>query len=180
MFNLVSRRDIENLEMRHIGDSLSLVRWINGSSIADVGSGAGFPGIVLAIVEPTRALTLIERSEKKARFLRQVIIELDLSNVELVVEDAKSYHPTNLFDTVTARALARPMVAWNTVRHLLRPGGHALLQSVSSMRNLRFTGGLVRRSTNVEVVGVNRPSYVTEIERTQFGGGAVCIPERGR
>lgn len=174
MFNLVGRRDAENLEARHIDDSLSLVRWINGSLIADVGSGAGFPGIVLAIVEPDKALTLIERSEKKARFLRQAIIELDLPNVELVVEDAKSYHPTKLFDTVTARAVARPMVTWNTVRHMLRPGGHALLQSVSSMRNLRFSGGFVRKSENVEVVGVNRPSYVTAIERTEVDDPVFC------
>jgi 16S rRNA G527 N7-methylase RsmG len=117
---------------------------------------------------------------KKARFLRQVIIELDLCNVELVVENAKSYRPSELFDTVTARALAQPLVAWNTVRHLLRPGGHALLQSVSSMRNLRFSGGLVRRSANVEIVGVNRPSYVTEIERTQAGDGTVAASKEGR
>ena len=163
--SLVSRRDVGRLETRHIADSLSLVPWVGGTRLADVGSGAGFPGIPLAIVGPQWQVTLVERSGKKARFLRQVLIELDIENAEVVLEDARRFDPHTPFDTVTVRAVAKPPMAWEIARHLLRRQGCALLQSSSSLAGLAFPGGRIRRADAV-VVGTGEPlRHITEVQR---------------
>ena len=164
-YNLVSRRDVGRIETRHIADSLSLVPWVEGARLADVGSGAGFPGIPLAIVGPQWRVTLVERNGKKARFLRQVLIELDIENAEVVLEDARHFDPDAPFDTVTARAVVKPPMAWEIARRLLKPQGRALLQSASSLAGLVFPGGRIRRSEAV-VVGVGEPlRFITEVQR---------------
>ena len=164
-YSLVSRRDADRLETRHIADSLSLVPWIEGARLADVGAGAGFPGIPLAIAGPQWWVTLVERSEKKARFLRQALIELAIENAEVVLEDARDFNPDSPYDTVTARAVAKPMQAWEMTRHLLRPGGCALLQSSSSLAGLAFAGGRIRRAEAV-VVGDGEPQrHITAVQR---------------
>ena len=164
-YSLVSRRDADRLETRHIADSLSLVRWIQGTRLADVGAGAGFPGIPLAIAGPQWWVTLVERSDKKARFLRQALIELEIKNAEVVRMDVRDFDPGSPFDTVTARAVAKPPEAWEMTRHLLRPRGCALLQSSSSLADVAFAGGRIRR-TEALVVGDGEPlRHITAVER---------------
>ena len=144
---LVSRRDLDRLRERHVVDSLSLLPWWHGS-LADVGSGAGLPGVVLAIARPASPVTLVERSERKARFLQHVIIELTLRNVELVEADVRAPLPGSLagrgFDTVTARAVAPPAATWRLLRGLLAPTGVALLQSGEPLAPSLFDGGEIR------------------------------------
>ncbi len=164
-YSLVSRRDASRLETRHIADSLSLVPWVEGIRLGDVGSGAGFPGIPLAIAGPQWQVTLVERSTRKARFLRQALIELEIENAEVVLEDARQFEPDTPFDTVTARAVAKPGAAWDIVRPLLRPQGCALLQSSSALAGLAFPGGRIRRAEAV-VTGVGEPlRHITEVQR---------------
>lgn len=166
--NLVSRRDLDRLRDRHVLDSLSLLSWWRGS-LADVGSGAGFPGIPLAIVRPDSPVTLVERSERKARFLQQVVIELALGNVEVIEADvgqppASGSMDGRVFDTVTARAVAPPAASWRLLRGLLAPAGVALLQSGDPLEASLFDGGEIRHSertgeTWVTVVGgIGAPS----------------------
>ena len=76
-----------------------------GSRVADIGSGAGFPGIPLAIVEPARHFALIESIGKKCRFLERVRDELALANVDVVQARAELYKPRMRYDTVVARAV---------------------------------------------------------------------------
>ena len=97
-YNLVSRRDAKRLRTRHVLDSLALLPWWSGT-LADVGSGAGFPGVPLAVARPAARVVLVERSERKGLFLRHVAMELRLSNVEVVIADASRYRPATLFDT---------------------------------------------------------------------------------
>ena len=158
--NLVSRRDLGRLRDRHVLDSLSLLPWWHGS-LADVGSGAGFPGVPLAIARPDSPVTLLERSERKARFLQHVIIELALRNVELLEADVTK-PPGSLakrgFDTVTARAVAPPAATWRLLRGLLATTGVALLQSGEPLEPSMFDGGEIRAcertgGTWVTVVG---------------------------
>ena len=164
-YSLVSRRDADRLETRHIADSLSLLSWIEGTRLADVGAGAGFPGIPLAIAGPQWRVTLVERSEKKARFLRQALIELDLENAEVVSKDVRDFNPDTAYDTVTVRAVAKPPMAWDMTRHLLRPGGCALLQSSSSLAGLDFVGGRIRRAETVVVEHGEPHRHITAVER---------------
>lgn len=164
-YSLVSRRDASRLETRHIADSLSLVPWVEGPRLGDVGSGAGLPGIPLAIAGPQWQVTLVERSARKARFLRQALIELEIENAEVVLEDARKFEPDTPFDTVTARAVAKPGEAWEIVRPLLRPHGCALLQSSSALAGFAFPGGHIRRAEAV-VTGVGEPPrHITEVQR---------------
>ena len=166
-YSLVSRLDADRLETRHIADSLSLVPWVEGARLGDVGSGAGFPGIPLAITGPQWHVTLVERSEKKARFLRQVLIELDIENAEVVVEDARRFDPSTPFDTVTARAVAKPPVAWGIARQLLRPGGCALLQSSSPLAELAFPGGCVGHADAIRAGAGEPMRHITKIRRVE-------------
>lgn len=140
--NLVARGDIPHLRERHTADSLALLPWVTGR-LADVGSGAGLPGIPLAIARPSAPVVLVERSTRKCAFLQHVVIELDLPNVEVVAQDIRRYETSSAFDTVTVRAVAPPRQAWALVRHLLKGGASALLQSRERLQSPVFDGGRV-------------------------------------
>ena len=103
--NLTAIRDRPAQIIKHVLDSLSVRPYLHGERIADVGSGAGFPGIPLAIVERDRHFTLIESTGKKCRFLEHVRDALGLANVEVVQARAEACRPEQRFDTVIARAV---------------------------------------------------------------------------
>ena len=124
--NLTAIRDRPSQLTKHLLDSLTVLPYLQGERIADVGSGAGFPGIPLAIVEPHRHFTLIESTGKKCRFLEHVRDTLELKNVEVVQSRAESYKPEVRFDTVLARAVG-PVADLVKVAGLLVVGGGRLL-----------------------------------------------------
>lgn len=103
--NLTAIRDREQQLTKHVLDSLSVVPYLRGGRIADVGSGAGFPGIPLAIVKPEVRFALIESTGKKCRFLEHVRDVLQLGNVEVVQARAEAWKPAQRYDTVLARAV---------------------------------------------------------------------------
>jgi 16S rRNA (guanine527-N7)-methyltransferase len=103
--NLTAIRERSQQLTKHILDSLSVRPHLRGVRIADVGSGAGFPGIPLAIVEPERQFALIESTGKKCRFLEHVRDALGLANVEVVQSRAETHKPEKRYDTVIARAV---------------------------------------------------------------------------
>ncbi len=105
-FNLTAIRDRPGMLRKHVLDSLSLQPYLRGRRVADIGSGAGYPGLPLAIVDPERLFTLIEATGKKARFIAQTYERLGCGNVQVVHDRAESYRPFELFDTVVARALS--------------------------------------------------------------------------
>lgn len=124
--NLTAIRDRPSQITKHVLDSLSVRPYLRGSRIADVGSGAGFPGIPLAIVEPGRHFALIESTGKKCRFLEHVRDALGLANVEVVQARAEAYAPPARFDTVLARAVG-PVADLVRVAGRLVAGGGRLL-----------------------------------------------------
>ena len=138
---LVASGDLARLRERHIDDSLALLPWVAGR-LADVGAGAGLPGVPLAIARPQTPVVLIERSTRKCEFLRQVVIDLALANVEVVAEDVRAVRSGKPFDTVTIRAVAPPAEAWKLARGLLVSGGTVLLQSNARLA-VPFDGGAV-------------------------------------
>jgi len=105
-FNLTAIRDRPGMLRKHLLDSLTLQPFLRGRRIADVGTGAGFPGLPLAIVNPQHRFCLIEGTGKKARFVEQTAQILGCANVEVVASRAENYHPAEPFDTVVARALS--------------------------------------------------------------------------
>ena len=124
--NLTAIRDRPSQLTKHLLDSLTVLPYLHGERIADVGSGAGFPGIPLAIVEPRRHITLIEATGKKCRFLEHVREALELRNVEVVQSRAERYQPEVRFDTVIARAVG-PLADLVKVAGPLVVGGGRLL-----------------------------------------------------
>lgn len=124
--NLTAIRDRPSQLTKHLLDSLSVQPHLRGQRIADIGSGAGFPGIPLAIVEPARHFALIESTGKKCRFLEHVRDTLGLANVEVVQSRAESYAPESRFDTVLARAVG-PLADLVKVAGRLVAGGGRLL-----------------------------------------------------
>jgi 16S rRNA (guanine527-N7)-methyltransferase len=124
--NLTAIRDRPSQLTKHLLDSLTVLPYLQGERVADVGSGAGFPGIPLAIVEPYRHFTLIESTGKKCRFLEHVREALELHNVEVVQARAEGYRPEVRFDTVIARAVG-PVADLVKVAGPLVVGGGRLL-----------------------------------------------------
>jgi len=106
-FNLTAIRDPRDMVVKHLLDSLSVRPWLHGRRIADVGTGAGFPGLPLAIVDPERHFTLIESTGKKARFVAHAAAVLELSNVEVANLRSEAYRPRRPFDTVICRAVGK-------------------------------------------------------------------------
>jgi len=124
--NLTAIRDRPSQVTKHLLDSLSVRSHLRGARIADVGSGAGFPGIPLAIVEPGRHFALIESTGKKCRFLEHVRDALGLANVEVVQSRAEAYEPRERFDTVLARAVGPVSDLVRTAGRLVVGGGRLL------------------------------------------------------
>jgi 16S rRNA (guanine527-N7)-methyltransferase len=125
-FNLTAIRDRPGMLRKHVLDSLSLQAFLRGTRIADIGTGAGFPGLPLALVNPRRRFALIEATGKKARFVAQTAERLGIANVEVVHTRAEQYRPAELFDTVVARALSSLADFVAYAGHLCAPGGRLL------------------------------------------------------
>jgi 16S rRNA (guanine527-N7)-methyltransferase len=125
-FNLTAIRDRAGMLRKHVLDSLSVQPYLRGDRVVDVGTGAGFPGLALALVNPQRSFTLIEATGKKARFVQQTVEHLGCGNVLVVNSRAESYRPFELFDTVLARALSSLADFVAYAGHLCAPGGRLL------------------------------------------------------
>ncbi|SCY59670.1 16S rRNA m(7)G-527 methyltransferase [Nitrosospira sp. Nl5] len=120
--NLTAIREPETMLIRHLLDSLSILPYIAGPRVIDVGSGAGFPGIPLALARPDWHVVLLESNHKKTVFLHQARIELALKNVEVVAERVENFHSTDGFHTVISRAFSDLGDFVNLAGHLCAEG----------------------------------------------------------
>lgn len=125
-YNLVGPRELRHFVPRHLLDSLSVLPWLAGDEVLDVGSGAGLPGLVLAIAQPQRRFVLLDSRAKRIRFLDHAVAALGVGNAETVACRVETYRPGRRFPTIVSRAtLALPALA-GAARPLLAAGGRVL------------------------------------------------------
>jgi len=125
--NLTAVRDPEQMVTLHVLDSFSILPHLaNAHTLVDVGTGAGLPGIPLAIARPDLRVTLLDSSHKKATFLEQARAELKLENVAVACERVERWHPQAKFDAVVSRAFAELADFVQGARHLVSADGTML------------------------------------------------------
>ena len=180
-FNLTAIRDVEGVRTKHFLDSLTCVqawRETPPTSMIDIGTGAGFPGIPLKILYPGLSLTLVESVGKKAEFCRHVINALGLERVEVVQARAeeigqnKKYRER--FDWAVARAVAGLPTLAEYLLPLVRVGGGVLAQKGESgpaeaqaaEKSIRLMGGRLRQLYKVNLPGVVEDRYLVVIDKT--------------
>lgn len=122
-YNLTAITKPDEMVIRHILDSLAVNPFLLGSLICDVGSGAGLPGIPLAIINHDKNFTLIDSNNKKIHFLTQVKIELKLNNVEIIHARVEKYQPKNCYNTIVSRAFSSINDMLLQTQHLCCSGG---------------------------------------------------------
>lgn len=125
-YNLTAIREPGAMVAYHLLDSLSLLPYMNGRRCLDIGTGAGLPGLVLALVRADQHWVLLDSNNKKTRFLEHVKIQLGLDNVEVVHGRVDTYTPAALFNIVTARALTSLDQLCSWAGSLLAPEGRLL------------------------------------------------------
>ncbi len=122
-YNLTAIRDLNRMVTLHLLDSLAILPWVHGERILDVGTGAGLPGIPLALANPSLHVVLLDSNGKKIRFLQEVKRALKLDNIDMIQTRVESYHPTSRFDTVTSRAFSDLQQMLDCTAHLIAPDG---------------------------------------------------------
>lgn len=125
--NLTAITDKRKIITHHLLDSLAVIPHLKGPRIADLGSGAGLPGIPMAILRPSWQLYLIESNHKKVHFLLQIKQLLHLDNVTVIAQSSESYQPEHRFDTITARAVSSLGQVVALSAHLCRDHGQFAL-----------------------------------------------------
>jgi 16S rRNA (guanine527-N7)-methyltransferase len=122
-YNLTAIREARQLVTHHLLDCLAVVPHIPSGRLVDVGSGAGLPGVPIALARPDQSIALLESSHKKGAFLKQVVIECGLANVEVHVGRAEDWSPDPRFDLAISRAFSDLAGFADAARTLIEPGG---------------------------------------------------------
>lgn len=168
VYNLTALRNPGEWVTHHLLDSLSVLPHISGPVVADVGSGAGLPGLVLAMARPDWQVVSVEAVDKKAAFQRQVAAELALTNVRVEGHRVEEVRLEGGADTVVSRAFSSLADFVSLTRHLLKPGGHwAAMKGRLPQEEIAALPGDVRVSEIIElkVPGLNAERCVVLMER---------------
>jgi 16S rRNA (guanine527-N7)-methyltransferase len=179
-FNLTAIRDVEGIRAKHFLDSLSCtLAWKEQlpRRLIDVGTGAGFPGLVLKILYPGLKLTLVESVGKKANFCQHMVQALALDNVEVLTARAEEVGQLpahrEKYDWAVARAVAGMPILAEYLLPLVRVGGGMLAQKGESgpaethtaEKALKLLGGRVRQLVNVKLPGVADERYLVIVDK---------------
>lgn len=168
-YNLTAVRDEAAMVSHHLLDSLVVLSHVmDVTSLADVGSGGGLPGIPLALARPDVAVTLVESSQKKASFLQQAKIELKLANVSIHCERVEDLKPVSPFDAVISRAFSDLAEFVRLAGHLLASGGRLLaMKGVHPHEEITQlpAGWRVTQSIPLAVPGLAAERHLIAIER---------------
>jgi 16S rRNA (guanine527-N7)-methyltransferase len=142
----------------HILDSLAIVPHVEGKRVIDIGTGAGLPGIPLAICLPEIHFTLLDSNAKKTRFVQQVVLELKLKNVDVIHSRVENHHPEKAYDAVLTRAFASLPEIVKLTAHLLAQDGVLL-----AMKGQTPDAELAEIAAKKSVISVSVPG--SDVER---------------
>jgi len=161
VYNLTAVREPENMLYQHLLDSLAVLPHVGAGHLLDVGSGAGLPGIPLAVANPALRVTLLDSNHKKTTFLRQACIELGLNNVAVACMRVDAFEPQQLFDAVISRAFSDLSEFVRLAARLSRPGG--VLLAMKGIYPYDELAQLPAEFKQYEVVALNVPGL--EVQR---------------
>ena len=166
-YNLTAVRKPEQMVTRHLLDSLSICPYLRGKSVLDVGTGAGLPGIPLAIVFPERQFTLLDSNNKKTRFVVQAVSELELPNVGVVQSRVEEFETEEPFDTITTRAYSAISDMVQQTSHLMaRDGIFLAMKGANPIAELEELSSsyVVEESHLINVPGLDEERHLLEIK----------------
>jgi len=170
-YNLTAIRGRDNWIIRHLLDSLAVLPLLRAHRGIDVGTGAGLPGIPLAIMRPDTPIALLDSNGKKTRFLFQAKMQLGLSNLTIVESRVEQYQPTELYDAVVSRAFASLADMVKVCEHLLSPGGSffamkaATVDSeITDMKKATHDRFSVTAIHELAIPGLNESRSVVEVK----------------
>jgi len=156
-YNLTAIRKKEEMVGLHLLDSLAILPHLHGTRIIDIGTGAGLPGIPLAVCCPAREFTLLDCNAKKTRFVQQAILELKLKNVTVCHQRVEDYQPTQGFDSILTRAFASLPDIIALTAHLLAENGVLL-----AMKGQQAEAEAAQVSVKTTLIPINVPGIVAE------------------
>ena len=165
-YNLTAVRKPEHMVTRHLLDSLSICPYLRGNRLLDVGTGAGLPGIPLAIVFPQRHFTLLDSNNKKTRFVIQAVSELELSNVDVVQSRVEEFQSPELFNTIITRAYSAIGDMVKQTSHLLAKDGVFLaMKGINPITEIEELSSkyAVKQSHVIKVPGLEEARHLLEI-----------------
>ncbi len=164
-YNLTAVRNPDEMVSRHLLDSLSILSWVRGPRVLDVGTGAGLPGIPLAIVCPDRDFVLLDSNGKKTRFVQHAVIDLGLDNVAVVQERVERLNDPAGFHTITSRAFADLHQMLRLTKHLRAPGGcwAAMKAGLEELEREPLPPGLVAEVIPLHVPGIEGRRHLVRV-----------------
>lgn len=125
-YNLTAIHDLRSMLIQHVFDSLVIIPYLQGQRVLDVGSGAGLPGIPLALACSDLQLVLLDSNQKKTTFITHALLTLGIKNIQVINNRVESFHFEPCFDTIVTRATVSLKEFANKTRHLVCVGGQLL------------------------------------------------------
>ena len=168
VYSLTAVRDLTKMVSTHLLDSLSVVPFLRAENVLDVGSGAGLPGIPIAVAKPGSKVTLLDSNHKKAAFLRQAVADLALKNADIVCDRVESWAAPTEFGVIISRAFSDLVEFVSLASRLLAPGGVlAAMKGLYPFEELeRLPSGFrVKEVTALRVPGLEAERHLVLIER---------------
>ncbi len=167
-YNLTAIHEPERMLTHHLLDSLAILPFVGAGPLLDVGSGAGLPGIPLAIARSELGVTVMDASQKKCGFMQQAAIELKLANVTVEHARAEAYRRPDGFPQIVSRAFSDLSELVRLTSHLLRPGGEWLAMKglYPNEEIAQLTGARLKRQEQLHVPGLEADRHLIIMERT--------------
>jgi len=166
-YNLTAIRELDSMVIRHLLDSLSILPFINQSPVLDVGTGAGLPGIPLALCLPDYQFVLLDSNGKKTRFLTQAKIELGIENIEVIHSRIEDYKPDFRFEMITCRAFAALNTILDLTQHLVTSSTRVMAMKGKEEMPVLAEGYTQLAQHELQVPWLDEERRLIEIQKAQ-------------